>query len=72
MGKTVALQTFAEWRERYHPIASKMLAQDLGVAAPEKAAAPAGPVGRSRVLLAAVAAALAAAYAYRATTTTGR
>jgi leukotriene-A4 hydrolase len=30
--KAVAVETFQEWRSNYHPIAAKMLAQDLKLA----------------------------------------
>ena len=43
IGRKTALDTFAEWKTNYHPIASKMLAQDLKVSPP--AAVTAGAAG---------------------------
>lgn len=40
IGRQTALDTFAEWKANYHPIAAKMLAHDLKVEPP--AAVPGG------------------------------
>ena len=44
IGRKTAVDTFAEWQANYHPIAAKMLAQDLKVQPPGYA--PSSPAAK--------------------------